>query len=93
MGLDPGWFSAAGAALLGFVGAWAALRVTVASLKDDVASLKELLLTVNTLQSQTKSVEVELERLRGGVHDLRNYVMTVSERVARLEAVSDGEQT
>lgn len=82
----PGWLATALAALIGFVGAWAALRVTVAGLKDDVLQLKSLVLTVTTLQAQQKTTEIELDRVRESGHQTRNRLQELSERVARLEA-------
>jgi hypothetical protein len=87
MSLDlPSWVAALVAAVLGFVGAWAALRVTVAGLKDDVAALKVLLTSVTTLQAQTRAFEAEIERVRVAGQDNHNRLQELSERMARLEA-------
>lgn len=81
----PSWVAAAAAAVLGFVGAWAALRATVATLTKDVGELKSLLLTVTTIQAEHRTLESELDRVRETGHQTRNALMIVSERVARLE--------
>lgn len=82
----PSWVAAVVAAVLGFVGAWAALRATVATLTKDVGELKSLLLTVTTIQAAQRALESELDRVRETGHQVRNALMVVSERVARLEA-------
>lgn len=88
----PSWASAAGAAALGFAGAWAALRVTVAGLKDDVAQLKSLVLMVNTIQAAQHAHEVELERIHETGHQNRNALFALSERVARIEAQGESKE-
>lgn len=82
----PSWVAAVVAAVLGFVGAWAALRATVATLARDVGELKALLLTVTSIQAAQRALESELDRVREASHQNRNALMVVSERVARLEA-------
>lgn len=82
----PSWVAAVVAAVLGFVGAWAALRATVATLTKDVGELKALLLTVTTIQAAQRALESELDRVRESSHQVRNALFALSERVARVEA-------
>lgn len=89
----PSWVEAALAAVIGFAGAWAALRVTVAGLKEDVAALKSLVLMVNTLQAQATAFGAELERVRENGHATRDRMqaltVALSERIARLEGAEE----
>ncbi len=83
----PSWAAAAVASLLGFIGAWAALRVTVSSLKEDVVQLKTIVLTVTTLQAKTAQFESELERQRVHNHETRNKLQELIADISDLRAL------
>jgi hypothetical protein len=115
----PSWVAGAIVSVLAFVGAWAALRVTVARLKDDVAALTAelraelaarqkdrleeaaakatLQATLQALGTGQLQLGQEISRVRKFGHQTRNRCQDVftkvSERVARLEAVSKEEDS